>query len=39
MKTEKNHTAQHVEDLVAQSDTGARTPSGLAGKILLSIGW
>ncbi|WP_340642108.1 TRAP transporter permease [Photobacterium damselae] len=37
MKTEKNHTAQHVEDLVAQSDTGARTPSGLAGKILLSI--
>ncbi len=32
--TQANSPAQDVQDMVAQSDTGARSPNGLAGRIL-----
>ncbi len=32
-----HHTAPSVEDMVAQSDTGARNPSGLPGKMLVIV--
>ncbi|MBL4614436.1 MAG: TRAP transporter permease [Magnetovibrio sp.] len=31
------NTASSVEDMVAQSDTGARNPSGLSGKMLIYV--
>lgn len=32
--TQTNHSSQDVQDMVAQSDTGARNPSGIPGRIL-----